>query len=119
MPIISPWIFYLIELLSYIDSVLDVLVFIIMAALITLIISHFCNIYYQDDDESKLVKKWLKKGVIGLIIVVLFAGIIPSKKTIYQMLAANYVTYENVETASDIIKDSVDYIFEKLDEEEK
>ena len=119
MPIINPWIFYLTELLSYIDSVLNALITIIVSALIISIVIYSFDFYYQDEDESKLVKKWLKKGIIGLIIVVLFAGIIPSKKTIYQMLAANYVTYENVETASDIIKDSVDYIFEKLDKEEK
>lgn len=119
MPIINPWIFYLTELLTYIDSVLNVLIVMIMVALITLIVAYFLDFYYQDEDESKLAKKWLKKTIIGLIIMGLFAGIIPSKKTIYQMLAANYVTYENVETASDIIKDSVDYIFEKLDEEEK
>lgn len=119
MPIINPWIFYLIELLAYIDSVLNVLIVMIMVTLITLIVAYFLDFYYQDEDESKLAKKWLKKAIIGLIIIGLFAGIIPSKKTIYQMLTANYVTYENVETASDIIKDSVDYIFEKLDEEEK
>lgn len=113
MPIINPWIFYLTELLTYIDSVLNALVIIIMAALIILIASYFFDCYYQDGDELKFTKKWMKRGIIGLIIVVLFAGVIPSKKTIYQMLAANYVTYENVETASDIIKDSVDYIFEK------
>ena len=117
MPIINPLIFYLTELLTYIDSVLNILVFIIMVTLIILIITYFFDIYYQDEDESKLAKKWLKKAIIGLIIIGLFAGIIPSKKTIYQMLAANYITYENVETASDIIKDNVDYIFEKLDEE--
>lgn len=57
MPIINPWIFYLIELLTYIDTILNVLVVIIIAALITLITSHFYDFYYQDDDEIKLVKK--------------------------------------------------------------
>lgn len=33
----------------------------------------------------------------------------------YQMLVANYVTDKNIETATDVIKDSVDYIFEKIE----
>lgn len=120
MPIINPWIFYLTELLTYIDTVLSVLIFIIITALIILIFAYyFDTTCCKDSYELKITKRWIKRGIIGLIIIVLFAGVIPSKKTIYQMLAANYVTYENVETASDIIKDSVDYIFEKLDEEEK
>ena len=69
MPIINPWIFYLTELLTYIDSVLNILVFIIMVTLIILIITYFFDIYYQDEDESKLAKKWLKKAIIGLIII--------------------------------------------------
>lgn len=31
----------------------------------------------------------------------------------------NFVTYENVETATESIKDSVDYIFEKLNKEQE
>lgn len=40
---------------------------------------------------------------------------IPSKETIYKMLVSKYVTYENIDKATDTIKDGVDYIFEKLD----
>ncbi len=44
---------------------------------------------------------------------------IPSQETMYKMLVTNYVTYENAEIATDAIKDSVDYIFDKLNLEEK
>lgn len=121
MPIISPWIFYLTELLTNINTILCIFIFMIIFLLIFLIIMYFsyCDYYDKDNDTIKSIKSWIKRSIIGLIITGLFVTVIPSKKTIYQMLAANYVTYENVETASDIIKDSVDYIFEKLDEEEK
>ena len=121
MQIINPWIFYLIELLTNINTILNIFIFIIGSLLLTLIIIYFLNCDYcdEDNDTIKYIKSWIKKGIIGLIITGLFVIIIPTKETAYQMLVANYVTYENVENASNIIKDSVDYIFEKLDEEEK
>ena len=51
MPIINPWIFYLTELLSYIDSVLNALIVIIVSASIFLIITYSFDFYYQDEDE--------------------------------------------------------------------
>ena len=55
--------------------------------------------------------------LIACIVTGTFNLIIPSQKTMYTMLVANFVTYENVETATESIKDSVDYIFEKLNKE--
>lgn len=121
MQIISPWIFYLIELLNNINTILDIFIFIFISLLTILIMVYFSyyDFYDKDDDIIKSTKLWIKRSIIGLIITGLFITVIPTKETMYQMLVANYVTYENVETASDIIKDSVDYIFEKLDEEEE
>ena len=82
MPIVSPWIFYLINLLSNIDTLCSMLAFL-----------------------SFLV-------LLGLIFI-------PTEETMYQMLVANYVTDKNIETATDVIKDSVDYIFEKIEEGEE
>lgn len=40
---------------------------------------------------------------------------IPSKDVMYKMLVSKYVTYENIDKATNTIKDGVNYIFEKLD----
>lgn len=45
--------------------------------------------------------------------------VIPSEETMYKMLVAQYVTYENVDKATESIKEGVDYIFKKLDKEDK
>ena len=121
MQIINPLVFYLIELLNDIDTILGIFIVIFISLLIILIIMYFScyDFYDKDDDIIKSTKSWIKRSIIGLIITGLFVTVIPTKETMYQMLVANYVTYENVENASDIIKDSVDYIFEKLDKEEK
>ena len=121
MQIINPWIFYLIELLSNIRIILGILMMLTLFGLIYLIIAYAASFDYswEDDNELKSVKLWIKRCAIVLTIMGLFEIIIPSKETIYQMVVANYVTYENVENASDIIKDSVDYIFEKLEGKEE
>ena len=50
---------------------------------------------------------------ILLLVVIPF---IPSKETCYKMLIASQITDTNIQKAEDIIKKSVDYIFEKKNE---
>ena len=50
---------------------------------------------------------------ISILIVIPF---IPSKETCYKMMVASQITDNNIQTAEDTIKKSVDYIFEKINE---
>lgn len=70
--------------------------------------------YWEDETIQKL-KKAFKFSIITLIVSSLMYVVIPSKDVMYEMLVAKYVTYENVDKATNTIKDSVDYIFDKLD----
>ena len=65
-------------------------------------------------DEAKIIKT-IKKIVVAGVLLMTFDMLLPSKKTCYQMMIASQVTEENVKKAEDVIKDSVDYIFEKID----
>ena len=67
-------------------------------------------------DEAKVIKT-LKKMVVAEVLLMTFDMILPSKKTCYQMMVASQVTEENIKSAEDVIKDSVDYIFEKINKE--
>lgn len=116
MPIISPWIFYLIEVLSTIKIVFIVALILILICCVIVLAGSIDEWY---SEEMKMIKPWLKKGVIASILLGIAAIFTPSQETLYKMVIANYVTYENIETATDTIKDSVDYIFEKLDKEEE
>lgn len=117
MPIVSPWIFYLINTISNLSGALILIVLVsagiaVTAWLISLI----------EDEKTATIKKWMRRAYTSLIFCIISLIVmvfIPSQETMYQMLVANYVTYENVETATDAIKDSVDYIFDKLNEEEE
>lgn len=73
---------------------------------------------FIDEDEEKLkankkTNKRLLAVSLSMLIVITF---IPSKETCYQMMIASQVTDENIQSAEDVIKKSVDYIFEKLKE---
>ena len=58
-----------------------------------------------------------RKIVIFFSILLLVAiPLIPSKETCYKMIVASQITDTNIQKAEDVIKDSVDYIFEKINE---
>lgn len=110
-PIINPWLFYLIDVIFS---------FRVLSILITMLIflSFAIDIIKYDMDELDEVKviKTLKKKVIVIALLITFAIFLPSKKTCYHMIIASQVTDDNIQSAEDVIKDSVDYIFEKIKE---
>ena len=111
-PIISPWIFYLISLFNNIGVVCSVITIIAIMTLIVAAILVFCA------DEWGNYGKSIRKGFIACIAVVVLSCAIPSKETMYTMLVSSLVTYENVETVGNTIKDSVDYIIDKVADSE-
>lgn len=116
MPIVSPWVFYLIDTISNLFAAL------MFTVVVSAGIAATAWLLSLIGEEETTIKKWTRRIYPSLIICIISLIImvfIPSQETMYKMLVANYVTYENVETATDVIKDSVDYIFEKLDGEEE
>lgn len=124
MAIINPWIFYLIDVLSSLKGIsLTVIVITILgligAGVVTVIAK--CDSFYDDDSTHfiTLLIKLLKKLLIVLCISFGVYTVTPSEETMYKMLVAQNVTYENVDKATEAIKDGVDYIFKKLGKEDK
>ena len=117
MSVISPWIFYVIELLGNLNFAAGTACFtsgilLVVALVIYAMESGSC---YPSESLLKGYKKISKISIIPLIISSVMCIAIPSKDTMYKMLVAKYVTYENIDKAADTIKDGVDYIFDKLD----
>lgn len=76
----------------------------------------FNGFIVEDEEKLKANKKTNKRLLavsLSMLIVITF---IPSKETCYQMMISSQVTDENIQSAEDVIKKSVDYIFEKLKE---
>lgn len=113
-PIINPWLFYLVDVIDNFKSVcFALLLFVVLGFAATTVIK-----YGEDEDELDEVKviKNIKKLVIFAALLVTFDMFLPSKKTCYQMMIASQITDNNIQKAEDVIKDSVDYIFEKINE---
>lgn len=109
MPIINPWLFYLIELFEGIKGLSEL----VLAGLVV-VLSISIPLYIVDVGDGLFTKKFFKRVAISAIISCIVMIVIPSKETMYKMIVAKNVTYENVEIASETIKDSVDYIIEKM-----
>lgn len=113
MSIISPWVFYLIGISSNINTFC---LFAFPVLLIVFIISPVMVSESEDTDIAYIFKGKVSKIFLTLLLATGVGTIfIPSKHVCYEMLVASYITYENVDTASDIIKESVDYIFERTE----
>lgn len=124
MAIINPWIFYVIDVLSSLKvTTLTVIVITLFGSigLGTYIVVYQSCYCYGEDDRLLITRltKILKKVLIVLCIITGVYTVTPSEETMYKMLVAQYVTYENVDKATETIKDGVDYIFKKLGKEDK
>lgn len=124
MAIINPWIFYFIDVLSSLKGITLTAIVITLFGSIGLgtyiVVYQSCYCYGEEDHRliAKLTKI-LKKVLIVLCIITGVYTVTPSEETMYKMLVAQYVTYENVDKATETIKDGVDYIFKKLGKEDK
>ena len=103
-PVISPWLFYLIDIAKGIritSLFVSLCVFIPFAyGLATMVI----NKEYGNDDKDYLRGKRTFK--ISLVILIISLGIsifIPSPDTILKMVVAKNVTYDTVNTAKDVV----------------
>lgn len=115
-PIINPWLFYIVDTLGVLQ-LMFILVVIALAIVIMFITLRIDDLGRDEKEEMKSAKR-TRKIVISISILLLVAiPFIPSKETCYKMMVASQVTEENIKSAEDVIKDSVDYIFEKINKE--
>ena len=107
-PIINPWLFYLVDVISNLKIMCCVFPLAILGGILLWIV---CD---EDASEEKLIR-FFKKWFFATIVFLAFTLFLPSKKTCYQMMVSSQVTKDNIKSAEDVINDSVDYIFEKID----
>lgn len=122
MPIINPWTFYLIDVLSTLKGVSRFATFITIFALIfiAIITAYFkvqdsCYGSENNIEVIEILTRFFKKLLIVACIAISVFIVTPSEETMYKMLVAQNVTYENVDKAQEEIKETVDYIFKKLE----
>ena len=119
MTVINPIWFYIADVTSKLLGALAIAMTLLIFLLVALIVVTFTIYDDCDLEEQKVPKKVIKMTTIGIIVSGSLYVVIPNDKTIYKMLIAKNVTYENLDKASEVIKDSVDYIFDKVNGKEE
>lgn len=118
-PIINPWLFYIVDVIGNFKSSCFVLLLIIVIGFGATVLIEIGEAADELElDTVKVIKTLKRMAVVGVLLMTLNM-LLPSKKTCYQMMIASQVTEENVKKAEDVIKDSVDYIFEKMNTNNK
>ena len=114
-PIINPWLFYLVDCLDGLKMVciIAVPVLVIVIGYLTITID---DLGRGEEKELKSAIRTRKIVILFSILLLIVIPFIPSKETCYKMLIASQITDNNVQKAEDVIKRSVDYIFEKINE---
>lgn len=111
-PLINPWVFYYIEVLDRVSTGIAIGMFACVA------VATFSGMDYYDFDATETTKRRSKKMIKAAVILFLFFGLaqilIPGKRTMYQMLAARYVTAENIEAVQNNVVDFVGRIADGL-----
>ena len=112
-PIINPWLFYAVNFLVNLQDVCSIVLIVcgVVMAFLTL-----NDIVDEDEEKLKANKKTNKRLLVVSLSMLIVITFIPAKETCYQMMVASQVTDDNIQKAEDVIKDSVDYIFEKINE---
>lgn len=114
-PIINPWLFYIVDLLDGLKT-LCILAVPVLALAIILISCRIDGLGSNEVEELKSARRTRKIVILFSISILIVIPFIPSKETCYKMMVASQITDTNIQKAEDVIKDSVDYIFEKINE---
>ena len=114
-PIINPWLFYIVDCLEGLKMVciISVPVLVIVIGFLTATID---DLGRGEEKELKSARRTRKIVILFSILILIVIPFIPSKETCYKMMVASQITDNNIQKAEDTIKNSVDYIFEKINE---
>lgn len=93
-PVISPWIIYLLGVCDNLEVAL--LVFIILAGLLTVGVSFATLVAHSEEEEWRGLFHYAKTAFVFLIIFSVLRVSMPSRKTLICMVVANEITEDRV-----------------------
>lgn len=120
-PIISPWVFYWVETM---DQIRDVVNFVIGVTMLISVIFLFLTLALEKEEREEHISEEIFKRIIKTLVIVGVVSVIgfmfiPSKGTMYKMLAASYMTQENIENVGESIDKIADKLVEKINQVKK
>lgn len=111
-PLINPWVFYYIEVLDRLSTGIAVGMFACVA-----VVTVSGMDYYGFDVTETTKRRCVKMIKAAVVLFFLFGSVqilIPDKKTMYQMLAASYVTENNIQTVQNNVVEFIGKIADGL-----
>lgn len=114
-PIINPWLFYIVDLLDGLKT-LCIIAVPVLVIVIGYLAVRIDDLGRGEEKELKSARRTRKIVILFSILLLIVIPFIPSKETCYKMMVASQITDNNIQKAEDVIKKSVDYIFEKINE---
>lgn len=115
-PIINPWLFYLVDVIGNFKSACFAILLVIVIGFGATVLIEVGEAKDELELDAVKVIKTLKRMVAVAVLLMTLDMLLPSKKTCYKMIIASQITDTNIQKAEDVVKDSVDYIFEKINE---
>ena len=114
-PTINPWLFYIVDLLDGLKT-LCIIAVPVLVIVIGYLAVRIDDLGRGEEKELKSARRTRKIVILFSILLLIVIPFIPSKETCYKMMVASQITDNNIQKAEDVIKKSVDYIFEKINE---
>lgn len=113
-PIIPPIWLYLFEVLSSIDGLFLTLIIVSLIVFFAYGLAAF--VWYMENDESIWIpKKWICILICFIFVFSVIGTIlIPSQETMIYMAGLSFVTPDNVEYGTEIVKSVFDYVITTL-----
>lgn len=110
--IVNPWLFYAMDVCSYVKFFAGVMTFLTGVIFVFLCIVYFVCTIDERESDKKLEKNIenIAKRMIGLFVIfTLLYLFIPEKDTILLMQAAKLATTDNVNAIFEALKNAMDY----------
>lgn len=115
-PLINPWMFYMVDVLDTFRQVIGAIAIIGVGVIATWTIVGTMECGFKE--MLSTIRKY-KRFVICICIAGLLTVFIPAQDTIHKMIAATYVTQENINTVEDRIDKIADRLVEKINQVKK
>lgn len=118
-PIINPWWIYFIDVLSSLKSTLITLLILSGCLLVIFMIWYALTSGGEYSNEEHLIqpfKKFAKVCFIVGVISTIGVVVIPTKETMYTMMALEQVTPDNISAIGKTGENIIDYITDKIDQ---
>lgn len=117
-PIISPWLFYAVDVLGTIDTFTCIFLVILTVPFVLCFAGYLVSIYDDKADNTDREIEFIHKVFLVMFKLICFLVMLnictPSNETLYKMAAAYYITPANVESVGESVDKIADKIVDKI-----